>query len=80
MSQSQQLLLPPKSPLEEVPQPLLPFPHPPQKNRSRMIQTQLPQPLLFRLPVHPQESLHPQFVAVKSLIVMPPKVYLCFIV
>lgn len=49
-----------------------PLPHPPQQNNRRMIQIQLPPispPLL--LP-HPQLFPQPQFVAVKSLIVLPP--------
>lgn len=53
---------------------LKPFPHPPQKKSKRIIQMmELQQPLLELL-----EVLHPQAVAVKSLIVLPPRV-LCFI-
>lgn len=55
----QQQLLSPPSPQ------VLPFPHPPQQERSRRIQIQ-DIPLLFSQP-------HPQFVAVKSLISFPPK-------
>lgn len=67
---------PPPLPLNS-PMPLLPQPQPQlllllvplQKNSSRRIQIQLPQPppLLLLVLAHPQESLQPQFVAVKSL-------------
>lgn len=87
ISHSQQPLLPPpKIPLPQPqlssqPQlPLLPL----HRNSKRIIQIQLPQPhpqlLLFRELPHPQESLQPQLVAVKSLIFLPPKGYLCFII
>lgn len=82
MIQQQPLLsFPPKMPLPHpqlLPQ-LLPHPQPllpPQKKSRRMIQIQLPHPhpLLFCAPaVHPQSLEHPQFVAVKSLILLPPK-------
>ncbi len=82
ISQLQELLLPPnrlmplpqphpQSLSQPQPQPLLrPKPLPLKRDRSRMIQIQLlqpPHPLLFCAFAHPQESLQPQFVAVKSL-------------
>lgn len=70
-------LPPPRNPPHPqlLPQ-LLPHPpeFPPQQHSSRRIQIQLPNPLPLPHPhphpllvEHPQESLHPQFVAVKSL-------------
>ncbi len=65
--------LPPKNPPQLLPQ-LLPHPQPPelppQQDSSRRIQIQFPPPFPHPHPLlvgHPQESLHPQFVAVKSL-------------
>ncbi len=66
------------------PQLLLRFPHPnpdplpPKQENNSMIQIQLqpqPQPLLFvgQTLLHPQESLQPQLVAVKSLIFIASK-------
>ena len=67
-----QLQSPPKRPLLPHPLPQLPppFPHPPQRRSIRMIQIQLLPPLS-----HPHPLLHPppQFVAVKSLMLEPPK-------
>lgn len=75
---------PPNSPLPHPqlllqPQPLLRPPNnpplPPQQDNSRMIQIQLfphPHPLFWEL-THPQESLQPQLVAVKSLILIASK-------
>lgn len=88
INQSQELLLPPNNPLHPHPHPHLlsqsslhpqrdenrpePFPH----NESKMmIQMKFPQPqpLLFQL----QELLEqPQFVAVKSLMFFPPKIFI----
>ena len=56
-----------------LPHPQLPEFPPPQQHSRRRIQIQLPNPLPLPHPhpllaEHPQESLHPQFVAVKSLI------------
>jgi len=60
----------PQEQSELLPQRELVLPHPPQKNSKMMIQIMElhPHPLLERLDVP-----HPQFVAVKSLIALPPK-------
>lgn len=62
-------LSPPKNPplLRELPQPF-----PVKQESSRMIQIQLHALLLLAvlMPPHPQESPHPQLVAVKSLILI----------
>lgn len=75
-------MIPPPQPLPQpqlLPQLLPPIPLPPQQNKSRIIQMQLPNPPLPLL--HPQELLlQPQFVAVKSLMFIASKFYLWFIV
>lgn len=74
MSHSQLEPLPPNR-LEPHPQPhpqplpLLPL----QQNSNRIIQIQLLQPQLFCALGQPQESLQPQFVAVKSLMFFASK-------
>ena len=78
MSHSQ--LSPPNRLLPHPPQPhplpRPPLPNPPQQDSSRRIQIQLlpphPHPLFWEL-THPQESLQPQFVAVRSLILFASK-------
>ena len=73
MSQSQLelLLSQPQPPDVPRPQPLLP----PKQERSRIIQIMLhPHPLLLLHPV-----LHPQLVAVKSLILIASELFLWFI-
>ncbi len=73
LSHPQPELPPPKRPPPN-PQPSLLSPPLQQQSRIRIQRIELhPQPDLLLLP-------QPQFVAVKSLIVLPPKIfYLCFI-
>lgn len=64
------MMLPQSLPPQPLPQPLLPNPLPPQQNKRIIINRQLFPPSLL------QPFPHPQFVAAKSLILVPPKINL----